>query len=201
MGNTLRAIGAAALTAVLSLTLAGCGQKGPPWALKDISGLMPPLKFTLTDANTGRTVHAADFRGHLVLLYFGYTHCPDVCPTTLSRLSRAVASLGPRASDARILFVSVDPARDTLADLKRYAPAFGPEVVGLRGTQDALRALTKRYRVTYGYGKPDSDGNYEVSHSAAVYIFDRQGKARLLARPGDKAAAIGKDLARLDADR
>jgi len=181
--------------------LAGCGHKGPPWGLKDISGLMPALKFTLTDANTGQTVHAKDFRGHLVLLYFGYTHCPDVCPTTLSRLSRAVASLGPRASDARILFVTVDPARDRIADLKRYARAFGPEVVALRGSQQALRALTKRYRVTYGYGKPDSHGNYEVSHSAAVYIFDRQGEARLLARPTDNAATIGKDLARLDAER
>jgi protein SCO1/2 len=91
----------------------------------------------------------------------------------------------------------VDPARDTLAQLKTYAAAFGPQVVGLRGSDTELKALTKRYRVTYGYGKPDAHGNYEVSHSSAIYVFDRQGKVRLLAGPGDNALVITADLERL----
>jgi protein SCO1/2 len=185
----------------LLVVLAGCGHQGRPWTLKDISGLMPPLAFDLTDVDTGGTVHANDFHGKVLLLYFGYTHCPDVCPTTLSRLHRAVETLGDGAGDVRILFVSVDPARDKAAELKRYARVFGPEVVGLLGTQDELQALTKRYRATYGYGKPNSQGDYEVSHSSAVYIFDRQGRARLLARPDDDPVAIGKDLARLAAEQ
>lgn len=185
---------------LMGLLPAGCGHSGPPWALKDISGLMPDLAFTLTDTQTGQPVHAAAFGGKVVLLYFGYTHCPDVCPTTLSRLSLAVGGLGAKADQARILFVSVDPKRDTTAALKTYAAAFGPEVVGLRGSADALSALTKRYRVTYGYGKPDANGDYEVSHSSAVYIFDRQGHVRLLARPTDSARAIMKDLKRLVAE-
>ncbi len=182
---------------VVAGLLAACSRSQTPWGLKDISGLMPPLDFTLTDAGNGATVHGKDFRGKVVLLYFGYTHCPDVCPTTLSLLGRAVAALGNDAAQVRVLFVSVDPARDTLAQLKTYAAAFGPQVVGLRGSDTELKALTKRYRVTYGYGKPDAHGNYEVSHSSAIYVFDRQGKVRLLAGPGDNALVITADLERL----
>jgi protein SCO1/2 len=185
--------------AVLALAglLAACGQNTTPWGLKDITGLMPSLDFTLSDAGNGATVHGKDFRGKVVLLYFGYTHCPDVCPITLSLLGRAVAALGDDAAQVRILFVSVDPARDTPAQLKTYAAAFGPQVVGLRGSDIELKALTKRYRVTYGYGKPDAHGNYEVSHSSAIYVFDRQGESRLLAGPTDSAPVITVDLKRL----
>jgi len=184
---------------VLLLTglLAACGDRTAPWALHDVSGLMPDLDFTLTQASDGSTVHGESFRGRVVLLYFGYTHCPDVCPTTLSLLGQAVAALGTGAGQVQILFVSVDPARDSLAGLKEYAGAFGPEVVGLSGSQAELQALTKRYRVSYGYGKPDSQGNYEVSHSSAVYVFDRRGEVRLLASGTDTASAITGDLRRL----
>jgi protein SCO1 len=182
---------------VLTGLLAACSQNTPPWGLKDLTGLMPPLDFTLTEAGNGATVHGKDFRGKVVLLYFGYTHCPDVCPTTLSLLGRAVAALGKDAEQVRVLFVSVDPARDSLAELKTYSAAFGPQVVGLRGNDAELKALTKRYRVTYGYGKPDAHGNYEVSHSSAIYIFDRQGEVRLLAGPTDTAPVITTDLERL----
>jgi protein SCO1/2 len=185
-----------ALLVMLGL-LAACSRNEAPWGLKDISGLMPPLEFTLTDAGNDATVHGKDFRGKLVLLYFGYTHCPDVCPTTLSLLGAAVKALGKDAAQVRILFVSVDPARDTPARLKTYAAAFGPQVVGLRGNDAGLKTLTKRYRVTYGYGKPDARGNYEVSHSSAIYVFDRQGEVRLLADPTDTAAVITADLQRL----
>ncbi|MGB7934028.1 MAG: SCO family protein [Gammaproteobacteria bacterium] len=185
---------------LLAGLLAACGQSAPPWGLRDISGLMPPLDFTLTASSDGATVHGEDFRGKVVLLYFGYTHCPDVCPTTLSLLSRAVSALGASADQVRILFVSVDPARDTLAQLKTYAAAFGPEVVGLRGSEAELKALTKRYRVSYGYGEPDARGAYEVSHSSAVYVFDREGEIRLLIGSTDSAPVITGDLQRLLAE-
>jgi protein SCO1/2 len=198
-GRDTRARGLASCLAMLLLAglLTACGHKAAPWALRDISGLMPSLHFTLTEASDSATVHETDFRGHVVLLYFGYTHCPDVCPTTLARLSRAVAALGTLADQVRILFVSVDPKRDTTAQLKTYASAFGPEVIGLSGTQAELKALTKRYRVTYGYSEPDSHGDYAVSHSSAVYVFDRDGAIRLLAESTDPAPAITGDLRRL----
>jgi protein SCO1/2 len=195
-----RASGSRFLIMLLVSLLAACGQNEPPWGLRNISGLMPTLDFTLTEAGDGATVHGTDFRGKVVLLYFGYTHCPDVCPTTLSLLSHAVKALGTSADQVRILFVSVDPARDTLAQLKTYAAAFGPEVVGLRGSADELEAVTKRYRVSYGYGKPDSRGAYEVSHSSAVYVFDREGEIRLLIGSTDSAPSITGDLQRLLAE-
>ncbi len=196
-GSLVSYLGALFLTVVL----AACGRSSAPWALHDVSGLMPELDFTLTRASDGASVHGKDFRGRVVLLYFGYTHCPDVCPTTLSLLSRSVAALGQEAGQVSILFVSVDPDRDSLAQLKKYAAALGPEVVGLRGTQEELQTLTRRYRVSYGYGKPDPKGNYEVSHSSAVYVFDRQGEVRLLAGATDTASAITDDLRRLLAEQ
>jgi protein SCO1 len=196
-----RASGSRLGALLLASLLAACGQSAPPWGLRDISGLMPPLDFTLTGASDGATVHGKDFRGQVALLYFGYTHCPDVCPTTLSRLNHAVSALGTNAAQVRILFVSVDPARDTLAHLKTYTAAFGPEVVGLRGSEAELKAITRRYRVSYGYGTPDARGAYEVSHSSAVYVFDREGEIRLLSGPADSAAVITGDLQRLLAEK
>ncbi len=182
--------------AVLLMLAAGCARSPSPWGLHDISGLMPPLVFTLHDGS-GHIRHAYDFRGEVVLLYFGYTHCPDICPTTLASLVSATRRLGAAADRTRILFVSVDPARDSPAVLQRYQQAFGPRVTALSGTPAQLRELTRRYRVSYGLGKPDADGRYEVSHSSAVFIFDRDGAARLLATGTDGAGKIATDLKRL----
>ncbi len=177
---------------LLGMTLAACGHK-ENWKLLNLKGVMPPLEFTLHD-DKGRTVTAQDYRGKIVMLYFGYTHCPDVCPTNLARMGQAVSSLGADAKKVQVLFVSVDPARDTPKVLQRYPRLFNPGFRGLSGTQAQLRSLTKRYRVTYGYGKPDAHGNYEVSHSSAVYIFDAKGNMRLMAQSSDKASDITHDL-------
>jgi len=174
---------------------AGCSRQ-PAFKLQSISGLLPALQFHLTDDN-GRPVTAQDYRGDVVLLYFGYTHCPDVCPTTLAMLARAIKALGPAASQVRVLFVSVDPQRDSAALLKRYVGYFGPQFVGLRGNDRALKPLAKRYRISYHLDPPDQYGNYAVEHSSAVFIFDQKGRARLLADESGNAASISADLARL----
>jgi len=179
---------------LLALALVGCSRND--WRTKDISGLMPSLKFQLT-AESGKQVTAADYEGRVVLLYFGYTRCPDVCPTTLARFKRALDRLGKAGRDVTLLFVTVDPKRDDLQTLRQYTNAFDPRFVGLRGDKESLDSLTKRYRVTYGYGKPDDSGNYEVSHSSAVFAFDREGKARLLFRSTDSLDDVVADLRRL----
>jgi protein SCO1/2 len=175
--------------------VAGCSRQ-PPFNSQSISGLMPALKFQLTD-DSGRAVTAQTYRGKVVLLYFGYTHCPDVCPTTLAMLAQALRGLGPSAQQVRVLFVSVDPQRDTVPLLKRYVTYFGPQFVGLRGADSALLPLARRYRIAFHRDPPDQYGNYAVQHSSAIFIFDQKGRARLLAGDTDKPAAIAQDLSRL----
>lgn len=182
-------------SAIALIGLTAC-QRQEHWSLDNITGLMPKLEFNLTNDN-GQAVTADAYHGKLALLYFGYTHCPDVCPTTLATLSQAVSGLGADADKVRVLFVTVDPARDTAQVLKSYVAAFSPEFVGLRGNEAALDALTRRYRVVYSLDKPDAQGNYAVNHSSAVFIFDGRGKARLLASSSSKAPEITQDLHRL----
>ncbi len=184
----------------VALPVAGCDSSSP-WHAQDITGSLPALAFDMTDAKTDKPVTAMDFRGKVTLLYFGYTLCPDFCPTTLSNLAIVLQQLGKQADDVRVLFVTVDPNRDTLPVLKRYAALFAPQVVGLRGTPDALAALARRYRVAYSV-TPAQDGHpYEVTHSSIIYVFDQTGDARLLvdsmATPKPDIDGTTKDLRRL----
>ncbi len=181
----------------LTLVLGGCSAAEEAWNGKDIQGLMPELEFQLT-GTSGEQLTAADFAGQVRLLDFGFTSCPDVCPATLSSLNKAV-SLMPEDLRNRvtILFVSVDPERDTGERIQSYVQFFGSNIVGLTGPEPSLRALTRRYRTTFGYEEADANGNYQVSHSAAVYVFDRQDQARLLLRPDLTPQQIAEDLTRL----
>ncbi|MBE0615187.1 MAG: SCO family protein [Burkholderiales bacterium] len=178
--------------------LSGC-TSGESWKTHDISSLVPDLAFTLTD-DRGRSVSAQDYRGKVALLFFGFTHCPDVCPTTLARLARTIQATDGGRDDVRVLVVTVDPARDSTAVMHEYVQAFGPQFVGLRGDAAALEALARRYRVAYALGKPDARGNYEVTHSSAVFVFDREGRARLLFSSKDTPAATAEDLRRVILD-
>ncbi|TYC57496.1 SCO family protein [Marinobacter sp. BW6] len=181
----------------VALMLAGCAGNDESWHGKDISGLMPELEFQLKGTN-GNTVTPADSEGTIRLLYFGFTSCPDVCPTTLTDLSRSIHQLPEEyQDDVTTLFVSVDPRRDTPERLASYVNFFGERIVGLTAEEPTLRQLTKRYRTTFGYDEPDASGNYNVSHSSAVYVFDRDGNARLLLRPGLSPEQISEDLAQL----
>jgi protein SCO1 len=172
----------------LLLLLTACFQAG--WHMTDIIGAMPTLDFHLSE--DGRPVSARDFRGRVVALYFGYTHCPDVCPATLANLADVAAKVKSR--DLRILFVSVDPDRDTDQVLSDYAKAFSPQLVGLRGTANQLADLARRYRVAYAVKKGPP---YEVMHSNAVFFFDRDGRARLVTTDTTNTAAIAMDVKRL----
>ncbi|WP_240549087.1 SCO family protein [Billgrantia antri] len=193
----LRHARALALAGLLGLGVLLTGCTDPGWQTKDISGLMPPLAFELTD-ESGEVVEAEAFRGDATLLFFGFTHCHDVCPATMARLDSILDTLGAEArDDLRVLFVSVDPARDDPATLREYTANFGPEFLGLTGSEDQLDALTRRYRVTYGYGEKNAEGHYMVSHPSAIFAFDRDGEAQLLIRQDDAREAVVSDLRQL----
>jgi protein SCO1/2 len=133
----------------------------------------PMPDFTLQAGNG--PVSLADFRGKIVVLYFGYTSCPDVCPTTLANLRQALDSLGSKAGDVQVLFVSVDWKRDTPAKMASYTSAFRPDFIGLSGTQEQINAVTKDYGIFYQLNLPDANGYYSVDHTATVQVLDRQG--------------------------
>lgn len=182
------------LPACAALLLTACASH-PQWQLDSVQGHLPDLKFQMTN-DLGQPVTAATYRGKVVLMYFGYTHCPDVCPLTLVHLHTVLQKLGKQAGDVRILFVTVDPARDTVPVLHQYVTAFDPRVVGLTGTQDAIMQLAKRYRAFYKPepAKASPAGDYEVTHSSAIYFFDREGRAQVLATPGSSNDEILHDL-------
>ncbi|WQD80676.1 SCO family protein [Paraburkholderia kururiensis] len=185
---------------MLAAALAGlsaCSRDSQPWQLTNVSGHLPDLTFSLT-GDDGRPTTAQAFKGQTVLLYFGYTHCPDVCPETMARLMQVIGKLGPDAQKVRILFVTVDPARDTARALHDYVAAFDAEHArGLTGTDGQIESIAQRYRVAYQMEKRDPNGNYEVTHSSAVYVFDAQGRARLIATDQDSPDAIAHDVRRV----
>jgi protein SCO1/2 len=186
------------IASLLSLALlAGCGSGKKPWHGDNISGIMPDLQFSMTRANDGVPVTADAYHGKVVLLYFGYTNCPDVCPITLANLADMLSKLGNDAKKVGVLFVTVDPNRDTLKVLRSYVKAFAPQVDGLRGTPNQITRLTRAYRVAYSV-TPASPGHpYTVTHSSAVFIFDRKGHARLVYTDTTNTAAMADDVERL----
>lgn len=193
------------LLAMLLLACAAAGGAGCEGAhakaayhATDIGGIMPALSFHLTGPG-GQPITEQFVRGKTTILYFGYTNCPDECPTTLARLSAALHVLGPAADQVRVLFVSVDPQRDTPAALAKYAHYFAPQVVGASGTDAQLTALTKRYRVAYRRDPPDAHGDYAVYHSSAVFVFDADGRAQLLVPDTETPTQLAQDLSTLSA--
>ncbi|MDT0634800.1 SCO family protein [Spectribacter hydrogenoxidans] len=177
--------------------LAACSGGEPEWNGHDIAGVMPDVAYELTN-ESGEVVTEAAQADHPRLMFFGYTYCPDICPITLARIQAALQQLpAAQRDEVRVLFVSVDPDRDDPARLRDYTSGFGDQVIGLTGSQKQLKALHKRFRVTYGYGEPDEDGFYLVSHSSAVFAFDRQGRARLLFNQDVTADQMAADLSRM----
>jgi protein SCO1 len=150
------------------------------WHNIDVTGTSPSLDFTMQATPLGETVFQNNYVGYVTMLYFGYTFCPDVCPLTMQNVATALAKTGAAAKDIRFLFVTVDPNRDTIPVLRAYVSLFGPDFVGLRGDSDQLELLAKRFRIAYSVTPSPDPSKYEVTHSSAIYVFDRQGNARLL---------------------
>ena len=183
---------------VLATGITGCSEKNSARKFNaiDITGADFGKDFKLTDHN-GKPRTLADFKGNAVVIFFGYTNCPDVCPTTMSDLNQAMKLLGNEASRVKVLFVTVDPERDTPALLAKYVPAFNPAFLGLYGDAATTAKTAKDFRIFYQKNKPDSNGNYSVDHSAGTYVFDPDGKLRLFMKYGEGAESIAHDLREL----
>ena len=183
------------LTLFLILLLQSCK---PPlqWNASDISGAVSDLEFTLTGPD-GEAVNANSLHGKPVILFFGFTNCPDVCPTTLTRLSVLMKALGPQANDLQVVFVSVDPDRDTYDVMKRYTASFGPWLLGLTGSEEDLTRLRETYGVYAAMESSDSKGTYNVMHSVIVFAFDADGRARLLISNLDDGDTVVADFKQL----
>ncbi|MCH1878367.1 SCO family protein [Alcaligenes ammonioxydans] len=181
------------LTLALSLLLLGSATAAN---LHPVRGFLPDLRFSLQAAGPKTLTHD-DFKDKVVMMFFGYASCPDICPTTLAQLGAVMDALGDKAEQVRILFVSVDPHRDTPDALARYVAAFdGKHTTGLTGSEKQIADLARRYRVAYQIEKPDPKApeNYEVSHSRGVYIFDQQGRARYLAPDTESVQVLAESV-------
>lgn len=182
-----------------TLLLAGCDKintRPPSFQNTDLSGLDYARDFALTDHN-GKPRTLADFKGKVVVMFFGYTQCPDVCPTTMAEMANVVKELGPAGEDVQVLFVTVDPERDTRELLAQYVPAFNPTFLGLSGDAAATAKVAKEFKVFYAKVPGSTPGSYSMDHTAGSYVFDRNGKLRLFLRHGKGAAAIVPDLRQL----
>jgi protein SCO1/2 len=188
--TTICRFSAAALAA---LALAACQGEAPKFRSTDITGVDYGKTLELTDHH-GKLRRLEDFRGKAVVLFFGYTHCPDVCPTTLADMAQVLRQLGKDAERVQVLFVTVDPERDTPEALARYVPAFDPRFLGLRGDLEATRRVAKEFKIYFEKRLGKTPGEYAVDHSAQSYVIDPQGRLRLFLRHGRIAEDLGPDL-------
>ncbi|MEO8718656.1 MAG: SCO family protein [Burkholderiales bacterium] len=181
---------AAALTA---LALAACDGAAPKFRSTDITGVDYGKTLELTDHH-GKLRRLEDFRGKAVVLFFGFTHCPDVCPTTLADMAQVMRQLGADAERVQVLFVTVDPERDTQAALAKYVPAFDARFLGLRGDLDATRHAAQEFKVYFEKRPGKTPGEYSIDHSAQSYVIDPQGRVRLFVRHDRIAEDLLPDL-------
>ena len=181
---------------ICSLALAAC-DSGPRFRSTDVTGADFGRQLELVDHN-GRARSLEDFRGKAVVVSFGFTHCPDVCPTTLADLSQAIKSLGTQAERVQVLFVTVDPERDTREVLAKYVTAFDPRFLGLYGDAAATQRAAKEFKVYYE--KRKTGDTYSVDHSGQSYVIDPQGRLRLFVRHDRIGADLAPDLKTLLAD-
>jgi protein SCO1 len=191
--KTLRLIATGAVTAGLGLTLAACSQAKPQFKAIDLTGADYAKDFQLTDHN-GQVRSLKDFRGKLVVVFFGYTQCPDVCPTTMAELAEAKKLMGADGEKVQGLFVTIDPQRDTPALLKAYMANFDPTFLALRGTPEQLAATAKEFKVYYKKVDGKTATSYTMDHSAASFVYDTHGRLRLYTRYGSGAQALASDL-------
>ena len=177
---------------VLALLTAGCDTQ-PQFGNTDISAAGYANDFALTD-HTGKHRTMADFRGRAVVIFFGYTQCPDVCPTTMTGMAEAMKLLGGNSEKVQVLFVTVDPERDTPELLAQYVPMFNPGFLGLYADAETIARTAQEFRVFYKKQPGSTPTTYTVDHSAGSNVYDPQGKLRLYIKHGEKPEVIAKDL-------
>ncbi len=182
------------IAVLLSLLLAACdgGAGKPAFQLTDLTGADFGRSFQLTDHN-GKLRTLDDFKGKVVAIFFGYTYCPDVCPTTMGEMALVMKELGKDAERVQVLFITVDPARDTPALLSNYVPAFHPSFLGLYGDADATARTAKEFKIFF-QKQPLAGGGYTVDHSAGTYIYDASGRLRLFSAYGQGAQKLLHDI-------
>jgi protein SCO1/2 len=180
---------------VIAIIAGGCGQPDtrPQFKLTDVTGANLGRELNLLDHNS-RPRTLADFRGKVVVIFFGFAQCPDVCPTTLSELAAVARELGKDADRMQVLFVTVDPERDTPGVLRQYVPSFDPRFLGLYGDAEATARAAKAFKIFYQKQPLKDSTTYSVDHSAGTYILDREGRLRLYARYGAGAALLLHDI-------
>lgn len=186
------------LWALAAGMLSGCGggAEAPKFKLTDVTSAGFGKELNLTDHN-GKPRTLAEFRGKVVTVFFGFTHCPDACPTTMVEMAQVAKGLGADADKLQVLFVTVDPERDTQKVLAQYVPSFHPGFLGLRGDAEATARAAKEFKVYFNKQPPKggaAGGSYSVDHSAGTFILDRQGRLRLFAQYGQGAEAILHDV-------
>jgi protein SCO1 len=182
-----------AIVLLTALLAAACGRReAAQFQLTDVSGANFGKSLALTDHN-GTPRALTDFRGKVVVIFFGFTHCPDACPTTMIELAKVARDLGPDAARMQVLFVTVDPERDTPEVLRQYVPAFQPTFLGLYGTADETARTAKEFKVYYQKQRLPG-GGYTMDHSAGTFVFDPQGRLRLFAQYGAGAQALLHDI-------
>jgi protein SCO1/2 len=184
----------------LTVSLAACdklpGKQKESFQNTDVTGLDYAKGFALTD-HTGKPRTLADFKGKVVVVFFGYTQCPDVCPTTMAEMASVMQKLGPLADQVQVLFITLDPERDTQQLLAQYVPAFDKRFIGLRGTPEQTAKTAKDFKVFYSKVPGTEPGSYTIDHTAGSYVFDRDGRLRLFIRHGQGADPIVHDLRQL----
>jgi protein SCO1/2 len=191
--QALRLMAWTSLAAATGLNLAACTESKPSFNAVDITGADYAKGFSLTDAD-GKLRTLADFKGKVVVLFFGYAQCPDVCPTTMSEMAQVKQQLGADGDKLQVLFVTVDPERDTPAVMKAYMGAFDPAFVALIPTPDQLPALAKDFKAYYKKVEGKTPTSYSMDHSAASFVYDTEGRLRLYARYGAGVPAMVSDV-------
>ncbi|MBX6317635.1 SCO family protein [Pigmentiphaga sp.] len=185
----------AGVAAVASLALAAC-EKAPSFHSTDVSGADLGADLSLPDFD-GRPRALQDFKGKVLVVFFGFVQCPDVCPTTLADLAQVKAQLGPDGDRLQVVFVTVDPERDTPEILKAYVTQFDPSFLGLRGDPEATARVAKSFRVFYAKVPGKEPGSYTMDHTAGIYIYDPEGRLRLFARHNTGVDALASDIKQL----
>jgi len=187
------------VAAALALSVSGCDKlpgKQTSFQNTDVTGLDYAKGFSLTD-HTGKPRTLADYKGKVVLVFFGYTQCPDVCPTTMAEMASVMQKLGPQADQVQVLFVTLDPERDTQQLLASYVPAFDKRFVGLYGTPEQTAKVAKDFKVFYSKVPGKEPGSYTIDHTAGTYAYDREGRLRLFIRHGGGADPVVHDIRQL----